>query len=467
MLLVTSSCGLGDNPVVSEAEQRVGAQQHPLLLAEFGGSYAGSQATYLARVGSRIASAADLEGQCTFTLVNTDVVNAFAVPGCYIYVTRGLMSLVGSEDELASVLAHEVGHIAGEHAEQQQRRAKLRNLGVAAIGAITGSAGLTRLAGSAAAFFTLRYSRKHEFQADELGLRYLQQAGYDPFAATDMLGALDRHQAFLTGTAAGDQAKSIPEWALTHPYTENRITRTAEAAREAGFAPDTHDELEARYLRQLDGLLYGDDPEQGFVLGRRFAHPVMRIAFDAPQGFSLTNSPQSILINGPDGLRGEFGGGPLPAGGLRAYSQAVLAGLLGNVPMVDTTAEDVVVNGLPARFQQAAVTTERGEVVISVAAYSTGPSSAYHFVMVSSPEAQPQRAIAELFRSFRNLSEAEASTLRPRVIDVISARPGDTLQSLASRMASERPRDLFLALNGRAANQPVKAGEMIKLVVWR
>jgi predicted Zn-dependent protease len=335
------------------------------------------------------------------------------------------------------------------------------------VAAITGSEGLTRLAGSAAEFFTLRYSRRHEYEADELGLRYLQEAGYDPFAATDMLGALERYQAFLAGSDAVDAAKSIPEWALTHPYTENRITRVAEAARETGLTPDAHDERETEYLRRLDGLLYGDDPEQGFVLGRRFAHPILRIAFIAPPGFSLTNSPQAILIDGPDGLRGEFGGGPLPPGGLPAYAETVLASLLGDAPLLGGTAEDLLVNGLPAHVVQAAVATEQGEVIISLAAYVTAPGAAYHFVMLSSPERRPQLAIAELFRSFRSLSPAEAATLRPRVIDVVSAGPGDTLQALAARMASDRPLEQLPALNGRSADQALRPGELIKLVVWR
>jgi len=467
LLSLLTSCGFSGGSPVSDADRQTGAEQHRVLLAEFGGAYRGPQAPYLARVGQKVARAAELDGRCTFTLVNTDVVNAFAVPGCYIYVTRGLMSLVNSEDELASVLAHEVGHIAGRHAQRQQRRSALRSFGVAAIATLTGSERLAQLAGSAAVYFTLRYSRKHEYEADELGLGYLEQAGYDPYAATDMLAALERHQGFLTATRGADAAKSIPEWALTHPYPEHRIVRAAEAARGTGISPDARPELEAQYLRQLDGLLYGDDPEQGFVLGRAFAHPVMRIAFVAPPGFTLTNSPQAILLDGPDGLRGEFSGGAVPGGGLPAYAQGVLAGLLGDVPLADAQAEGVRINGLPAYVLQASVATEQGSVIVSLAAYATGGDTAYHFAMVSKPQTQPQVAIAELFRSFRALSSAEAAELRPRVIDVVAARPGDTLRSLAARTASERPLEQLATLNARRPGDPLRPGELVKLVVWR
>ena len=124
-------------PVIADADRVQGERTHPQLLAEFGGSYVGEESGYVRSVGERVATAAGLSGQCTFTLVNSDVVNAFAVPGCYIYATRGLVAIVGSEAELASVLAHEVGHIVAEHAQRQQRRTIWRTLGVVAVVSVT------------------------------------------------------------------------------------------------------------------------------------------------------------------------------------------------------------------------------------------------------------------------------------------------------------------------------------------
>jgi predicted Zn-dependent protease len=335
ILLSAALAGCGKDvedyrPDIEESERQLGAEQHPLLLAEFGGSYDEPEALYVRRIGEKVAKAADLGGQCTFTLVNSDVVNAFAVPGCYIYVTRGLMGIVNSEAELASVLAHELGHIVADHSERQQKRSLWRQLGVLAVGFVTGSEGLTRLAGNAAGYFTLRYSRKQEYESDDLGIRYLRLAGYDPDAAGDMLSALARNEQFLARTRGRDEAQGIPEWARTHPLTENRIERSREAAAATGAADLP--ENERPFLREVDGLLYGDDPQQGFVMGRRFAHPVMRIGFDAPEGFTLTNSPEAILIDGPDGMRGEFAGGRMPAGGLEDYAAAVLEQMLKGAP---------------------------------------------------------------------------------------------------------------------------------------
>ncbi|HEV2079630.1 MAG TPA: M48 family metalloprotease [Allosphingosinicella sp.] len=469
--LLASGCG-GDNrsdpadysPEIEESERRLGAEQHPQLLAEFGGSYDESEASYLARIGDKVASAAGLEGQCTFTLVNSDVVNAFAVPGCYIYVTRGLFGLVNSEAELASILAHEVGHIVGDHGERQQKRSLWRGLGVMAVGLLTGSEKLARIAGGAAEYFTLRYSRKQEYESDDLGIHYLKRAGYDPEAAADMLDALARHEQFLARTRGRDEARSIPEWARTHPLTENRIERARGTAVATGVAANQLPENEEAYLREVDGLLYGDDPAQGFVQGRRFAHPLMRIAFEAPEGFTLTNSPKAILIDGPDGLRGEFGGGPMPPGGLEAYASALIEQLLQGAPAQVGTAQAALVNGVPALFVPIMVGTPQGDVELSLAAYRGRGGEAYHFMMISSPSQARAAALGQLFGSFRLLSDQEVAALKPRVIRVVPARPGDDLQTMARRMASENPMEHFLVLNGRSPDQPLRPGERVKIV---
>ena len=464
LALLTTACSYGDVPV-TEQERRTGAEQHPQLLAQFGGAYDGDEAAYLKRLGDKIAGSADLAGQCIFTLVNSDVVNAFAVPGCYIYVTRGLMGIVNSEAELASVLAHEVGHIAGNHSERQQRRALFRGLGVVAISAVTGSERLSRIAGAAAALFTLRYSRSHEYEADDLGLTYLRNAGYDPHEAGDMLAALGRHQQFLTASRGRDEANGIPEWAMTHPLTDNRVARVRDAADQSGVGAGALPDRQAAYLKELDGLLYGDDPEQGFVMGRRFAHPVMRIAFEAPPGFTLTNSPQAIRIDGPDGLQGEFSGGPLPPGGLLAYAEATLAAMLGKAPVELGAASATMVNGVPALILPAVVRTQQGPVSLSLAAYQGPRGDAFHFVMVAKPGVEAAAPIASLIASFRLLSPAQAASLRPRRIRTVQARQGDTLRSMAALMAADQPLDHFLMLNGRSAEQALKPGELVKLIV--
>lgn len=466
-LSLLSACGGGvpdGPPAISDEERAYGAEQHPQLLAEFGGPYRGSEARYVAAMGEKVASAAGLPGQCVFTLVNSDVVNAFAVPGCYIYVTRGLFGIVTSEAELVSVLGHELGHIVGAHAQRQQSRSIWRTLGVIAV-SLTGSQQLTQLASQAAQFFTLRYSRNQEYESDALGIRYLEKAGYDPHAAADMLAALGRQDAFMTRTSGRDEASSIPEWSRSHPLTDNRIERARELARQTTNDPEALPENEAAYLNEVDGLLWGDDPEQGFVLGRRFVHPIMRIGFEAPQGFTLTNSPQAIQLSGPAGLRGQFGGGQMPNGRLDLYVRALVAELVGG-GQAEGRVSPVRVNGLPTLLVEVQLAAQQGVVPVSIAAYDGGGGQAYHFVMLSPPSEPSLELIGQLFRSFRMLPPREAAQLRARAIRTVEVQPGQTVQSLADRMADPNPRELFLLLNGKPADASLRPGERVKIVTW-
>ena len=452
---------------IDPGERAEGARQHPQLLAEFGGSYDSPEARYVAAVGEKIAEAAGLEGQCTFTLVNTDVVNAFAVPGCFIYITRGLMGIVNSEAQLASVLGHEVGHIVADHSQRQQRRSILTGLGALAVGLLTGSERLAQFAGRAAELFTLRYSRDQEFESDTLGIHYTRQAGYDPYEAAEMLDALARNEALLARTR-GDDAKSIPGWARTHPLTEERIARATATAKRTGVTETDLPEGEVPFLREVDGLLYGDDPIQGYVHGRRFSHPDMRISFEAPPGFTLTNTPRAVLIDGRDGTRGEFGGGPMPPGGLEAYAVRLVEQAVGDARGAVQAGElqRRLIGGVPAVILPVSIRTEQGSAQLVVAAYGAG-RGAYHFLMVAPPTEAAQAAIIELFQSFRPLSPAQVAQLRPRVIDVVAARPGDTVRNFAARMAvPSLPLEHFLMINDRQPDQPIAPGELVKIVTY-
>ncbi|MCP3732503.1 M48 family metalloprotease [Sphingomonas sp. MG17] len=465
---LVSACGSGsgeDTAGISEADRAYGEEAHPQLLAEFGGAYAGDEAQYVRTVGERIARAAGLAGQCSFTLVNSDVVNAFAVPGCYIYVTRGLIAIVTSEAELASVLGHEVGHITGRHAQRQQRRSIWRTLGVIAVSA-TGSERLARLATQAGALFGLRYSRTQEYEADDHGVRYLEGAGYDVFAASEMLAALGRHNRFMAQTGGRDDARRLPEWALSHPLTERRIERSREAASRSSLADDQMPEHADRYLAVVDGLLYGDDPEQGFVIGRRFAHPTMRIGFEAPTGFSLTNSPQAIRLSGPNGVSGEFAGGSLSGRNVKQYADALIDRLVGDAPAKLRALTATRINGLDAVIATIEIAVQDGSVPLAIAAYDGGDGQAYHFIIVSPPANSEATEIEALFRSFRRLADDEAGQLRPRFVRTVSARAGDTPDGLARRMVDPAPRALFDLLNGRDGYAPIRPGERVKIVTY-
>ena len=463
VLTATGACSADpeQGPAIDDRERRMGAEQHEVLLAQFGGAYQGPEAAYFKNLGEKIATAADLGGECTFTLVNTDVVNAFAVPGCYIYLTRGLMALVNSEAELVSVIGHELGHIVADHSEQQQRRSMLRQLGVLAVALTTESELLTRLAGGAAELFTFRYSRRHEYEADELAVKYLVASGYDPYEAGDMLDALGRHERFQEGRS-GEDHHAIPEWSRTHPLTGNRVERVSAAAAAAGIRPGELATKEPAFLDQVDGLLFGDDPGQGFVMGRRFAHPAMRLAFEVPRGFKMTNTPRAVLIEGPDGVRGEFSSGGAGRE-LEQYIQHIAEEAFGGAADA-RAASRTVVNGLPAIVLPLSLPTAQGPAEALIAAYEGPGGSAYHFLLIAPPGQRMPNSVSQLIGSLMPISAAQAAQLRPRIIRVVTAAEGDSLQSLAARMASERPLEHFLLLNDQVRAEPVRPGERIKLI---
>lgn len=464
--LVSVGDALARTPRVSDSARASAAQQHPQIVAQFGGAVGGSTQTYVDGVGQKIATAAGLPGRCTFTVISSEVVNAFAVPGCYIYITRGLLSIMNSEDELASVLGHEVGHITAEHSAGRQTRGTIAGIGAIAVGILTKNGQLAQLAQQAGQVYTLSYSRGQEFEADDRGVSYLITSGYNAYAASDMLQALGVNDALAAKTTNRTAGSEIPAWARSHPMTQDRVTRSAALAQRVGATRATPAEKTRPYLQSISGIIYGDDPEQGFVNGRTFAHPKLKIAFEAPQGFTLTNTTTSVNVTGPNNLKAQFSGGPLPAqGGLDAYAQGVLQRLVGQTPAQLGQMQRRATNGLETSLLPARVQTQSGQVVdVAVSAYRVG-NQAYHFVTLApSGAAQP---MAPMLGSFRILTDKEAAELRARRIDVVEVTARDTAQSLAQRMAfPDFQIERFLALNGRDAGTPLRAGELVKIVSY-
>ena len=258
MLAATPAALVAQARSISESDRAAGAQAHPQLLAQYGGAYRGPQAAYVERVARRVATQSGLSnapGDWTVTLLNSPVENAFAIPGGYVYVTRQLLALMNSEAELASVLGHEVGHVAARHAAKRNTRATLGGLAAAVVGAVTKSDLAGRAASMGTQLYTLGFSRAQEYEADGLGVRYIAAAGYTPYAAADMLAELNDEtqlQALITGRAAGG-----PTWMSTHPNGADRVARAQQLAQATG-APDTTGRQDATFLRMLDGLPYDD-----------------------------------------------------------------------------------------------------------------------------------------------------------------------------------------------------------------
>ncbi|MGH6945618.1 MAG: M48 family metalloprotease, partial [Geminicoccaceae bacterium] len=284
-----------------EEERAIGAQQHPQVLQEFGGAYDEPELqAYVARIGDDLVASSDVPGRdFTFTLLNSEVPNAFALPGGYVYVTRGLLALAENEAELAGVLGHEIGHVAARHAAQRQTEATragllatLGTLGAAILGGQTAAELAQQVGGLGAQAWVASYSREQEFEADDLGIRYMSRVGYDPRAMATFLSKLERQDELRRKLAGDEGADAGASWFATHPRTPERVERAAAEAAAAEGGGRTEREA---FLGQIDGLIYGEDPSQGFVRNRKFVHPGLGFAFEAPPGFRLRNLPSAVV----------------------------------------------------------------------------------------------------------------------------------------------------------------------------
>ena len=451
---------------VAEA-QRDNAQ----LIEALGGAETGPRAAYVESVGRRVAAFSGIATPAQslhFTTLNSAVENAFSVPGGYVYVTRQLMALMDDESKLAFALGHEVGHIAGNHAHQREeveRELTWRALPGILMGQMMGGFG-NRMALERALevkLESLSFSREQEYEADTLGLRYMISAGYDPAGAAQLLSALSRETA-LQARVQGRQNRSIPEWALTHPLSENRMQRALEEARDTGRLGSGVHNRDA-FLSEIEGLYVDDDPAQGVIDGPVFTHPDLRIQFRVPTGYLMSNGAYAVTVSGSAG-KAQFGGGrstgSLDNHVLQVFQQIVR----GQGQIAIPRPQHTTVNGMSAAFTTAHVNTQSGMIDVSVIAYQWDAQHIYHFAMLTQG-GTGMGPFAPMVNSLRKITPAEAAAIRPRIIHVVTVEAGDTLQSLANRMAyRDFKLDRFLALNNLSANSRLVPGQKVKLVIY-
>jgi len=450
---------------VAEAQQ-----QHAALIQEFGGAETGPRAAYVESIGRRVGAYSGVAspGQTLhFTTLNSAVSNAMSVPGGYVYITRQLLTLMDDESQLAFALGHEVGHIAANHAHIRQQYANRTDI-LGVLGAIFGSmiggpigSAAAQMAQQRSQLATLSFSREQEYQADELGLRYLTAAGYDPEGGPGILAALARSSA-LELRVQGRTNRQTPEWASTHPLSENRTQRALAEARATGRLGKGLRNRDL-FLSELEGLFVDDDPAQGIIEGATFTHPDLKIQFSVPQGYRMQNGTDAVTISGSAG-KAQFRQGPpnLDQAILYAFRQLTE----GQVQLAIPQPQRTTVNGMPAAYTTARTQTSSGVVDASVFAYQWAPDRVYYFVMMT-PGGYGIQPFAPMINSLRRITPQEATAIRPRIIHVVTVAPGDTVQSLASRMAyRDFQLDRFLSLNGLAANSRLAPGQKVKLVIY-
>ena len=453
--LLSGCSGFGGNASLPVDAPRVIDQErdrdHQRLVSAFGGEGRAPQLQrLLADVTNHLVMATDRPDEAyQVTILNSPVVNAFALPNGRLYVTRGLLALANDTSELAAVLSHEIAHVTLRHASQrselQARSALIKRVAENVLNDAEQAAVEQNQARSTLAHF----SRAQELEADQMGVRVLARAGFDPYGATRFLTALGRSGTGSDATGADRMA--------SHPSTGERISLALQAARRAG-APGTGETGRPEYLAAIDGLAYGDDPADGVVKGRRFVHGRLGVAFEAPEGFTLENTSQAVLGSSADGSRRLlFDAADTPNGQsledvLRStWTDTIEPGSLTTTTLNDLPVATALSNGKEWTFRLSAIRIGNTTYRLIMAVRSGGGDL----------EAMFQRTL----QSVRQVRAEEARQIRPLKLQTVTARSGDTAQGLAERMPVDRPLERFLLLNGLERAGPLKPGERYKIVV--
>ncbi len=448
----------------SESEAEMGRETHQKVVAEFGGIHDDPDlARYVDGLGQLLASTSERRDVTyTFTVLDSPIVNAFALPGGYVYVTRGLLAIADNEAELAGVIAHEIGHVAARHAAERYSQSLLATIAVIGIGVAGGGSGLADLAGTGAAALLQNYSREQEYEADSLGVRYMTRAGFEPAALASFLETLlanDRLEATLAGSP--DQAESFGIMS-SHPRTIDRVERAIAAA---GSAATGSPILERDvYLGQIDGLMYGDSPEQGYVRGRAFLHPELGFTFEVPAGFRLMNGPNQAIARGESGALVIFDSDA--AAGSRDMVEYLKKEWAPEASLEAVAGLDI--NGYDAATGVTQGRAGGGEVDVRLVAIRFDSGTVYRFLFASPPSLTQRLddAFRETAYSFRGLAASEAAGLRPQRVRVVKVRPGDTVQRLADAMPFEDYKvERFRVLNGLGPGEPLPKLDSVKIVV--
>lgn len=454
----------------TQQEASVGAEEHPKILAEFGGVYEEKPNlnAYVTQLGNTVAKNAERNDvEYTFTVLNTEEINAFALPGGYVYITRGLLTLANNEAEVAGVLGHEIGHVNARHTAERQGQQQTAQIGAAVaqiLGQIVGGDTGGQLAGAAAneigADYLGHYSQQQEFEADSLGVRYLTKAQYDPQAMASFLESLNNEthlEAKIAGNEAAADAYSMKQ---SHPRTPDRVQRAiAEASVPVEGAMVNRDRL----LQQIDGMAWGPDPRDGVIKGTTFIHPGLKFAFDAPTGMKLQNSPNAV-VGQSDNAAMIFDLAPAAPSG--ALTQYVTSEWQEGAKVSDV--QSFQVNGMEAATGIAKGTIGDTPVAIRMVAIRQSAKVVYRFLYATPPSSfntMDKKFIASA-QSFREIGAEEASGYAPKRIRVVTVKEGDTVASLSQQMqVDDDPADWFQVLNHLAANAPLQPGQKVKLVV--
>jgi predicted Zn-dependent protease len=408
-------------------------------------------------VVDRLVAASDRPDQAyKVTILNSGAVNAFALPTGQLYVTRGLVALASDTSELSSVLSHEMAHVLSKHAAIREDQARQAAVVARVVTDMSNDPDVTAFTLAKSKLTMASFSRVQEFEADDMGVAISARAHFDPYGASRFLTSMERNAELKAGKSSLDPRAQ--DFLSSHPATPERVQRAQNAAKQYA-SPDNSERDREDYLSAIDNLVYGEDPSEGFVRGRRFLHPKLAFTFQAPEAFTLDNTAQAVI-----GVR-EGGAQAMRFDVVRVPAEQSLGDYLnsGWMENVDKTqTEELTINGFPA----AATVAQGDQWQFRVYALKVGPD-VYRFIFATRQKTtESDRNVRETVNSFRRLTLDEIQAARPLRIKVITVQPGDTVESLSHRMAGvDRPTERFRVLNGLDAHAQVKVRDRVKIVV--
>jgi predicted Zn-dependent protease len=395
-----------------------------------------------------------------FTVVDVPAINAFAIPGGFIYVTRGILPFLDDESELAGVLGHEIGHVTARHSAQQYTRSIGGAIGLTALGIFVPAARpFGDLTQQALGVLFLKYGRDDELQADSLGVRYSAAAGWDPAGIPSMLTTLGR-----LDEAAG-QRRGVPNWLSTHPEPLARVGEIQPVVQQAKAGRSNLARPREPLLQRIDGIIYGDNPEQGIARGSTFLHPGLRFRLDFPTGWDIQNSPQQVVAKAPNAeiymimqLVQKPQGRDLREIALNSMQSAGFRSVQGS--RVDINGLDAFLGVYEGQIQDlGAVNLRAAHIAHNKQIFFVGGLTSRNLF------SQSDNAFLTSIRSFRGLSAAEAENIRPNRIDLYVVRAGDTWQSIAERSGGVIKPPTLAIMNHAAPDSQPTVGSRIKIVV--
>jgi predicted Zn-dependent protease len=438
-------------------EVAMGREADQSISASLGAYDDPSLQAYLTEIGNRMAGLSERPNlPWSFKVMDDPIVNAFALPGGFIYITRGIMVHFNSEAELASVVGHEIGHVTGRHSAEQLSRAQLAQVGLVA-GQLFGPRELQGLLGAAGAglgLLFLKFGRDDERQADDLGLRYMNRAGYDP---REMPGVF----AMLGSVSVASGGDRVPEWLSTHPNPENREQRIEAAIAELGTDFSGRTVGRDSYLDRLDGMVFGPDPRDGYFEEARFFHPRLRFRFTFPDGWQTQNQRQAVAGINPDQnamIQLSLATQSTPEAAMEAFVTQEGVGY--------SNYRRTTINGLRAATADFQVTVDQTTLSGSIA-YVAYDGRVYQLVGYGTTDGwRANRDVAQRsFGTFGELRDRAALDVQPLRLDIVTLSRGMTLEEFSRRYPSEIPLERLALLNRFDAGETIPAGTRLKRVI--